>query len=44
MNKWEKLIEDGQEFWVNDELGNIVKVGNEYIALIPKILKVRTFQ
>lgn len=43
MANWEKVVEDGSEFWVNDELGNIVKAGKVYVALLPKVLKFGPF-
>lgn len=42
--QWEKVVEEGQEFWVNEELGNVVKTGKEtYVALMPKVLKFGPF-
>lgn len=42
--QWEKVVEEGQEFWVNEELGNVVKTGKEtYVALMPKVLRFGPF-
>ncbi len=45
MSKWEKVVEDGMEIWVNEELGNVYKLPNgEFVAMIPKILKFGPFK
>lgn len=45
MSNWEKVVEDGMEIWVNEDLGNVYKLPNgEFIAMIPKILKFGPFK
>ena len=50
MNKWTHLTENGQDFWVNEKIGNIVKAsdtsaGTDYfVAMIPKVVKLGPFE
>lgn len=44
MSDWKEVIEEGQVIYVNDEYGNIVKLGNEsFLSLYPKIIKFGPF-
>lgn len=41
---WEKVTEEGQEFWINEDLGNIAKVSDGvYITMVPKVCKLGPF-
>jgi len=44
MSDWRKVIEEGTEYWINDNLGNIVRteVGT-YVSIIPKAVKLGPF-
>lgn len=45
MNKWEKVVEEGMEIWVHEELGNIYKAGEgNFVAMLPKVLKFGPFK
>lgn len=45
MSDWQKTEEDGIEYFINEELGNIVKIGdNMYVAMAPRIVKIGPFQ
>lgn len=44
MAEWKKVQEDGQEFYINEELGNVIKAGDKYISLFPKMLKIGPFK
>lgn len=43
MSNWEKVVEDGQEFWVNEDHGNVYKQGEKYIVLFPKVISFGQF-
>ena len=44
MSNWIEMQEEGQTIFVNEELGNIVKINDTcYIALFPKIIKFGPF-
>jgi len=44
-NEWQKVTEDGREFWVNEKLGNIVKLAeDQFVCLYPKIIKLGPFK
>lgn len=43
-NGWKISIEDGVEYWVNDELGGITKLSDgAYVCLVPKVIKLGIF-
>lgn len=45
MSNWEKVVEDGLEIWVNEDLGNVYRLPTgEFVAMIPKILKFGPFK
>lgn len=44
MLEWKEVTEEGQVFWVHDELGNVMKLGdNIFIAMMPKVIKLGPF-
>ena len=43
-NKWEKVEENGQTFWVHEDHGNIFKQSDtSYVAMAPKVIKMGPF-
>lgn len=44
-NDWKEIAEEGQLFWVNDELGNVVKLDeNSFLAMLPKVIRLGPFE
>jgi hypothetical protein len=44
MSDWKEVVEEGRVFWINDELGNVVKVGDDsYVAMVPLICRLGPF-
>lgn len=44
MSNWEKVVEDGLEIWVNEDLGNVYRLPNgEFVAMIPKVISIGKF-
>lgn len=44
MSNWEEVIEEGRVFWINDEVGSIMKSGEGmYFGFLPKVLKLGPF-
>lgn len=44
MSQWQEVSEEGKTFYVNEELGNIVKITETtFIAMYPKIIKLGPF-
>ncbi len=44
MSNWVEMVEDGQVYYVNEDVGNILKVAESmYIAMMPKVLKLGPF-
>jgi hypothetical protein len=44
-NGWEKVVEEGQTFWVNDDFGNVYQQSQDsYIAMFPKVVKLGPFK
>ena len=42
--KWEKVEEDGTNYWINEEIGNIVQLkDNEFVVLYPRVIKLGPF-
>lgn len=44
MSKWQEVVEEGQVFYVNDDLGNIMKLGDHYVAMLPIVCKLGPFK
>lgn len=45
MSDWKEVHEEGQVFWVNEELGNVLKAGEGvYISMLPKIIRLGPFE
>ena len=44
MSDWEKVEENGETYWINEECGNIMKVSNVYVSFYPKIIKLGPFK
>ena len=45
MIEWNRVIEDGQEFWVNDEIGSIMKTNErKYLILLPRVVQIGPFE
>lgn len=45
MSNWERVEEEGNVFWVDEDHGNVFQQGPEaYVALMPKILKLGPFK
>ena len=45
MSEWQKLVEENQEFWVNDEIGSIMKTNErKFLVLIPKVIQLGPFE
>lgn len=45
MSKWVQVVEEGQVFWVNEELGNVYKAEEGmYLSLLPRVLKMGPFK
>lgn len=41
---WKEVVEDGQEWFVHEEHGNIVKLGEDsYVAMLPRVVKLGPF-
>ena len=44
-NSWKEVVEEGQVFWVNDQLGNVVKIDDKsFIAMLPKVIRLGPFE
>jgi hypothetical protein len=44
MSNWVQVEEDGRIFYVNEDMGNIVKISdNMFVSCVPKILKFGPF-
>ena len=44
MDEWKEIIEGGQVFWVHNELGNVLKAGEDvYISMMPMICRLGPF-
>ena len=44
MSEWKEVAEEGQIIYVNEDYGNVVKLGDQmYLALLPKIIKLGPF-
>ena len=44
MAEWKKTIEEGLEFWVNDEVGSIMKTNEDkYLVLLPRVVQIGPF-
>lgn len=44
MSSWERVIEEGRVFWVNNDVGNIMKVGDFYVSMMPMICRLGPFK
>ena len=44
MAQWQEVIQEGQVFYVNNDLGNIMKVGDVYISMLPIVCKLGPFK
>lgn len=44
MSKWEEVVEQGQLFYVNNDVGNIAKLGDIYVSLLPMVCKLGPFK
>ena len=44
MSDWQEVHENGQVFWVHDELGNVLKSGEKFFALMPKVIRLGPFE
>ena len=50
MSDWKHTTEEGQDYWVSEQFGNIVKItsaqdGKDYfIGMIPKVVKLGPFE
>lgn len=45
MSNWERVEEDGQEFWVNQDYGNVFKdTDGQFIAMFPKVFNLGPFK
>ncbi len=41
---WQKEVVENQEFWVNDDIGSIMKTNErKFLVLIPKIIQLGPF-
>lgn len=43
MSDWQEVVEEGQVFWVHESLGNVVKSGEMYMAMLPKVIRLGPF-
>ena len=44
MSSWTEVVEEGQVFWVNNELGNVVKIDDKsFVAMMPMICRLGPF-
>ena len=44
MSNWVEVVEEGQIYYINEELGNIVKVTDTmYVSMVPKVLRFGPF-
>ena len=45
MSEWQKEVVENQEFWVNDNVGSIMKTNErKFLVLIPKIVQLGPFE
>lgn len=45
MTEWKEVIEEGVVYYVNNALGNVMKVDeNSYVALLPKVIRLGPFE
>jgi hypothetical protein len=45
MSKWEKVVEDGETFWINEDHGNVYKQSEtSYIAMFPRVVRLGPFK
>lgn len=44
MSNWKKTEDEGITYYVNEDIGNIIKVDDAYVVMIPKILKFGPFK
>jgi hypothetical protein len=41
---WKQVIEDGCVVWVNEQVGNVMKLPDgSYVAMVPKVIKLGPF-
>lgn len=43
MVKWEEVVEEGQVFYVS-EIGNVAKLGDIYVSMLPVVCKLGPFK
>jgi hypothetical protein len=44
MDNWNHIKESGNDFWINESVGNIVKLNNgTFKAMLPKIIELGPF-
>jgi len=43
MSGWESFTEEGVQWWIHEEYGNIMKQGDVYIGMVPKVVKIGPF-
>ncbi len=44
MSEWKEVVEEGQTFFINEEVGNIVKADEQtFICLLPKMVRLGPF-
>lgn len=44
MSDWKEVVEEGQVFWVNDELGNVLKLSDgSYLSMMPLVCRLGPF-
>ena len=45
MSTWTEVVEEGQVFWINNELGNVVKIDDKsFVAMLPKVIRLGPFE
>ena len=44
MSNWVELEEEGQIYYLNEDVGNIIKIGESmYVSCIPKVIRLGPF-
>ena len=44
MSNWKEITEEGVVYYVNDELGNVMKVGDMFVSMMPVVVKLGPFK
>lgn len=42
--EWKQETVEGVQYWINENLGNIIKSGDHFISAMPKVIKLGPFK